>query len=485
MGPTPAGDPVADLLERPPLRLLAGQSALYAFAGALNKVLALITVPILTRLLTPDGYGLADLATGLAALLTLVALFGADIPAAQLAATRSARHRSVYASYVTLVSALGIAIAVVVLAAADQVAGTIWGATEQKQLAQWTAALIAVTGMRGAVVTVLRLVGRARAFAAASVVELIVDLVLSIALVTMGSGPVGVVQAYVIGNLVGFGIAVYVGRDLMVARPNLLTMSSLAGRGVAYLPAALAFVTADYGLRFLVATSSGLESAGHLATAFRIASVMGLATAGFTLAWGPYIASQPRGAPRARQAGFIIRAYGGLALAGAALIALFGPEAVELIAGTAFAPAAAALPGLLAAAAVAGAMHVAVVATGLRGRLALVAGAVLIGAMFEVVAALVLLPMFGLTGIGIAAYLGTATALAIAIVSAGDELVLDRRMLANALLLTAPAIGGLALLAEPQWLPARVVLAMGIIVLGTLLVPRWLTLPDPSARDDR
>ena len=463
MRPTSNRGSAGGSLDVPPLRLLAGRSALYALAGALNKVLALITVPILTRLLTPDGFGLADLATGLSALLTLVALFGADIPAAQLAATRPAQHRSVYATYVAFVSALAVAIALVVLVGAEQVATTMWGAAEQQSLAQWTAVLIAVTGIRGATVTVLRLAGRAQVFAAVAVVELIVDLVLSVTLVALGSGPVGVVQAYVVGNVVGLAIGLFFGRDLLGAKPHLDMVPFLARRGAAYLPAGLAFVAADYGLRYLVANFSGLESAGQLATALRIASVMGLATAGFTLAWGPYMASQPQGARRARQAGFMISVYGGLALIVGALISLFGPEAIEVIAGSAFVPGAAALPGLLAAAAVAGATHVAVVATGLGGRLGLVAGAVLVGAAFEVVAGFLLLPVFGLAGIGMAAFLGNATALAIAIWSAGDGLVLDRRVVALAVLVTGAAVALLAMLAEPQWLVARTLLAIGIL----------------------
>ena len=238
------------------------------------------------------------------------------------------------------------AIALFVLLGAERVAATLWGAPEQRALAQWTAVLIAVTGMRGATVTVLRLAGRARVFAAVSVVELIVDLVLSVTLVALGSGPIGVVQAYVVGNIVGLTIGLVSGRDLLGAKPHLELVSSLARRGAAYLPAGLAFVAADYGLRYLVANFSGLESAGHLATALRIASVMGLATTGFTLAWGPYMASQPQGIPRARQAGFMISVYGGIALIAAALISLVGPEAVEVIAGRAFIPGAAALPGL-------------------------------------------------------------------------------------------------------------------------------------------
>ena len=62
-----------------------------------------------------------------------------------------------------------------------------------------------------------------------------------------------------------------------------------------------------------------------------------------------------------------------------------------------------------------------------------------------------------------AAYLGNASALAIAIWSARDGLVLDRRVVALAVLVTGAAIAVLAGLAEPEWLIARILLAIGIL----------------------
>ena len=89
-------------LGRGSARRLAGQSALYGLAGALGKAVALLTVPILTRILTPAEYGLADLANAFAGVLAIVATFAGDIPAARLmgSATTAVGRRTILSSYV-------------------------------------------------------------------------------------------------------------------------------------------------------------------------------------------------------------------------------------------------------------------------------------------------------------------------------------------------------------------------------------------------
>src|ERR671914_195385 len=81
------------------LRRLAAESVLYGLAGAIGRAAALVTVPILSRTLAPADYGLADLATALAALVQLVVSFSGDIPAARLRALApdSAARRAVIA----------------------------------------------------------------------------------------------------------------------------------------------------------------------------------------------------------------------------------------------------------------------------------------------------------------------------------------------------------------------------------------------------
>jgi O-antigen/teichoic acid export membrane protein len=60
------------------LRFLAKDSVLYGGAAAFNQAFALITFPILTRLFSVEDYGVIDFFNVLAALLTIVFVFGQD-----------------------------------------------------------------------------------------------------------------------------------------------------------------------------------------------------------------------------------------------------------------------------------------------------------------------------------------------------------------------------------------------------------------------
>ena len=96
---------------------LASQSALYGLAGAIGKALALLTVPLLTRMLTPADYGLADLANTFAALFAMTVGFAGDIPAARLvgSASHDAERRSILSSYTWATFVTSIAAAFVLL----------------------------------------------------------------------------------------------------------------------------------------------------------------------------------------------------------------------------------------------------------------------------------------------------------------------------------------------------------------------------------
>ncbi|MFA9200295.1 MAG: lipopolysaccharide biosynthesis protein [Cypionkella sp.] len=65
------------------LRFLARDTAVYGIASALNKILALVTFPLLARHFSVDAYGTLDLLNTWAVLLTTLLLFGTDSAAAR------------------------------------------------------------------------------------------------------------------------------------------------------------------------------------------------------------------------------------------------------------------------------------------------------------------------------------------------------------------------------------------------------------------
>ncbi|MEO8245840.1 MAG: oligosaccharide flippase family protein [Chloroflexota bacterium] len=442
-------------------RTLFGRSALYALAGAINKVLALVTVPLLTRLLTPEGYGLSDLAVGLAAMLTIVALFAADIPAAELVARHPASERRIYSTYVALVVGIGLLLGAGVFLAADLIANQLWNAPAAASLARWTAALIVATAARGSMITVFRLAGRAWRFAAISVLELVIELALSVWLVILGWGAEGVVAAYVVGNLVGLAASLVLGRDLFEIGVVRNAFRPLVVGGAWFLPVAMAFVIADYGLRYFATAFGEPAAVGHLAAASRIASVLSLASAGFYLAWGPYAVRRVKSSTSPAEIGRMMNVYGGAAIAGALIIGLFGAELIELIAGRSYRPGAVALPGLAAGAAIAGVAQIALLALRLSGRSRLMIGAAVGGGLVQVATAGALGKFIGLAGLGWATFAGQLATVGLALFAAGGAIQLPR---ANAALGALASALLVALVAMMSTVPAPIRVAAAVVV---------------------
>jgi hypothetical protein len=95
------------------------------------------------------------------------------------------------------------------------------------------------------------------------------------------------------------------------------------------------------------------------------------------------------------------------------LIAALSPELVLLISGPDYLAASTMLPGLVAAAAMAGGFYVLLVAAGVSRRGTAVGVAAIAGAVTQVIATALLLPAFGLPAVGAAAALGQGLALVV------------------------------------------------------------------------
>lgn len=392
---------------------LAKNTVLFGLAGAIGKALALITVPLLTRLLEPSAYGLADLATSMAALLTVFAMFAGDLPTARAYALADPNERPrVLASYLLAILAVSASVALVALPASGLIASA-WSAPDESGLARLAILLVPISALQAAAVTTLRLVDRPVAFATLSTFDLVAQLGLALLLAMLGWGPFGIVLGFVLGSLAGLAAAGAASFRHWSAPPIASRALGLVGTGMYYLPGTTLFIFADYISRSIVATDAGQAAVGHLGVAFRLASVMALATAAFSLAWGPMGMGQRPGALTARLFGRVLQLLTigllGLALVGGA----FGPELATLVASSPYREAAHALPGLLAGSALGATFFILTVAAGVSERAPVVAAAAVGGALVQIAVSAALVNVLGLAGIGIAAVAGHVVSVAI------------------------------------------------------------------------
>lgn len=455
-------------LRSPLARRLLGESVLYGLAGALAKALALVTVPFLTRQLAPSGYGLADLATSLAALVTLVVTFAGDIPTARLRglAPDRERARAALRMYVVMTAVVSASVTMLILPASGLIAQRLWASPGSNGLAALSLVLVPISAVQAALVNVQRLESRARTYAVLSTIDFVAQLGGAVGLVALGWGPEGVVVGFIGGSVVGLIAAAWKARTLWEPRLDWSVGRRILQEGLPFLPAIVLFAFADSVSRVLAANVLGVASVGYLGAAVRLASVMTLVTMAFSAAWGPYALALPHSQRTTNLVARVLLWYG-IVMATAAIGAgAVAAETVGVISGTAYAPAGVVLPGLLLAAGMAGAYYVLLVAAGIAERSFAVAWSSTGGALAQIALTVVLLPPMGLPAVGVAAVGGRGLSLLLLALGLRPLLPLGYRRFGLVMLAAAAATIALQALNER---PESTVLWRGSILISIVL----------------
>lgn len=455
---------------------VVSDSALYGFSAAIAKALALVTVPYLTRALSPAGYGIADLATSSAALLTLIVMFSGDIPAARLhgLAADDPERRRTLSSYVWGTFALAMVVSLALLPLSSIIAGRLWASEDLAGLVALTLILVPVSATQAALTQTLRIQSRPRLFALLSLVDLLAQLGLAVAFVGAGFGPAGVIIGFVVGSAIGLAIAAVACRTTIQVAPGLMLASRLVVRGLPFLPHVTVFVLADWMVRAIVANAIGPEGVAELGLAIRVASVLSLLGAAFAMAWGPIGLARAADPASARLFGRVLTAYGAASVALALMIGAIGPELMPILAGPGFEGAALILPGFALAYALAGTEYVLVVAAGVSERGSRVAFAATLGAAMQVVVAGLLVPSLGLAAIGPVAVLGRLVSFVLLLAGVRSSVLVPvgRLIALGATALLAFGAIQIAIGSAGSWAIERWSLGAGLCVLALVLTAR-------------
>lgn len=432
----------ADALRRAVPRL-ASDTGWYSVAGVVGKGLALLSVPFLTRALGPSDYGLVDLATATAGVLTVVAMFSGDIPAARLVARADSAdgRRKSYTEYVIAVASLSVAIAAVVMVSSGWIANTLWSSPGAEGLVLVSATLIPISGIRAALATLQRLEGNSRRFAALATVDVVAQLVLAVAFVAAGFGAFGAIVGFVAGATLALLVAVAFSRHLLGRGFEARAITDLISSGLPLLPAFIAFIAADYVARAIVAGGLGHAAVGEFGLALRIASVLALLTAAFQLAWSPRAAAMSFDEETLRTFGRTLVGY--TMTAGLICVALISlsPEFIDLVSGDEFGAATKALPGLALAAVLAGTHFILSMGTVVAGGTWMVAVSSVIGAIVQIIVTATTIGSLGLWAVGLGAAMGRATSVVLLGIRVTG--IFGRRMSTASLVLVAASISSL------------------------------------------
>lgn len=399
--------------ERRSLGSLGRASLVYALGGFAYKAIALISIPLLARLLSPAELGLLDFAALLASLIGILAVAGSDQAVAYFE-PRVADAGELWGSALVVVGLAGGALAVVSIVAQGPLAGLLTGDPLNGPTIASAGVYGLVVASTATVLNAIRLRGTPVAYAFASFA--IVTLEMTGALL-VAVGDLGGVALMVLGWAIGAVIILVPAAARYMPRPRwpgMKTVRGVVAFGGPLVPMAVAWLAADAATRAVLAQAAGLDALGQYGIAYRIASALGLVVTGFGVAWYPHLfrrSDQSVTETASRALVVVIPALAGI---GAGLIAT-APETIALIAGSEYLGGRAAVPSLVGGMVGLGVFVLLGAVVGTRGSTTPLGLTALAGGLIQIAGSVTLVPALGVAGAGLASLLGyVAAALALA-----------------------------------------------------------------------
>ncbi len=391
-----------------PLRKVFLDSVQYALGGLAYKAIALISLPILARLVSPAELGLLDLAVIVALVVSGLGTLGLDTALARMDAETPdpdvwASAGVVMIAGLLLVGLVGAVLSVplssILLADAEHAgviaSGVLYGC---------------VLGACTMGLNIVRLRSRPRRYATYGFIIVLGEMAGALTLAALGAPVPVIVMGWVLASAIGTAV-LFIREHPPIGRPSLTMVKRLLAFGTPLVPAALVWILADVAVRSAVGRELGLDAMGMYGIALRIASVLTLIVAGFALAWHPFLYRS--GATEVRDLAYqaairLSAALGALAI----VLASLAPEVVTVVAGPRYAGAATVVPALALGATLFGMVTLSAAVLGVDFNTRVLAIASGVGAAIQVVCSALLIDRVGLVGAGTATALGYGVTLA-------------------------------------------------------------------------
>ena len=401
---------------RDQVKRLSRESLIYGGGQAMAKAVNLLLVPVLTRVLLPQQFGVNELVVAYSQSLILVLVFGMDGALQRFfyeQPDRAARVRMVSSSLVFRLG-LGLVAALVVGLAATPIAERALGGAVYAKYLRIGAATLPFTLLTLFWSDVLRVTFQPSKFAALQIVQTVTIASVTLYLVlARGMGVAGVLYGRLAGDLLGALLGCVLGRHSLAAVFDGAMLRRMLGYGAPLVPVAFAYGMIGFVDRYTLQHAASLDAVGVYGVAMRFFAVVTMGVSAFQLAFMPFAFAKAREPGAGVLIVRIASLYVAVASFAALAVGLFAPEAVGVLAGERYAEAARPALWLAFAAVAQGAYYVAALGISLALRnplLGLTAGG---SAIVAWLANLVLVPRLGAEGAAIATFTGYALSAAL------------------------------------------------------------------------
>lgn len=319
------------------LKMVAGYGAVQ-WAG---PFLSFLFTPIITRILNPNDYGVADFILTVASAIGTLALFAQ--PQALTTHFNDKPHdlewqRTLTGSSIALSCCIGIPIGLIVFLLAGSIAQiTFPGYTHLYQIISITVIFGICSGILTAAAQAALCVRWGMIFGLVAILGTVGGNVLFIIILRLGA--TGMVLTTV-STGIALGVAGVISMRTQVGRPDPAIMHILLLSGAVLLPTMIAAWALNVIDRFFLIQYVSTDSLGHYAIANKIASLLGVFMSPLYAAWTP-LALSIHHDPQAKERYAIVSRYIiGIALLAGLGLGLFAPEILIILTRASYLPAA-------------------------------------------------------------------------------------------------------------------------------------------------
>ncbi|MGH3077629.1 MAG: lipopolysaccharide biosynthesis protein [Gaiellaceae bacterium] len=394
------------------LRRLGKHSAIYGFGGLVQRILAVLLLPVYTRYLTPSDYGIVETLIALTTVLVITLRLGITNAFFRFYFDRPdpAHRRLVLRTsfwFTMMMATLGLVVGV---AFSREISSVLFGSSDQAEVV--AAAFVGLWAQMNyeQLMSLFRVEERSVAYVTASLANIALTIAATLVLVVaLDAGPLGVVVGNFTGTLLVYAALVGYRREQLGLQLDRGLLREMNRFGMPLVPSALLLWVTNFSDRFFLVKLADTQEVGLYSVGVRIASAMALLLTAFRTAWPAFAYSIEDDREAKRTYAFVLTYLVFLTSWVATGLALLSPWLVDWIAAPAFASSSRVVGPLAFAVVIFAGYVVMVIGVGRARRTQfnwVVTGA---AAIVNVVLNLLLIPRYGMMGAAVATIAAYAT----------------------------------------------------------------------------
>lgn len=315
------------------LKQLVKESFVYGISGIMGRFIGTFLVPIYTRIFNPSDYGVLDLVGLCSSIIGVFIVLGLDVSQGYyFYRTDDIKDKKLTLS-TSGASHIGMAIilAILLLLFSSDISRIALGSPDYAKYFRLVALDLPFFAILAFTQRVLRLIRSPWRYMILATSSLLSNIVLTILMVVVWrKGIYGIYLSKLIVDILFSFVALYLIKSWIGKYFSWLRLKQLLAYGTPIVPAGIAQWALGSANQYFLRYYSSLSDVGLYAIGGKVASIMGLATGAFQLAWGPFAFSIHREENSRAIYASILTYYLVFTSAFAIMLSLFAPEILKI-----------------------------------------------------------------------------------------------------------------------------------------------------------